>query len=459
MRATVVSAFLTVTLILCGCAVQPAAFDAMTRVPVHQRAQADRQLVVTIRESESILSARAGTTPKAYGNNGPYRPSPYARKITDELAREYGLTWIAEWRIEVLGVHCVVFSAKDREAQARVLSLLRKDKRVESAQPMNIFHTASDAVSGYNDPYFRLQHQVEAVRIPQAHRWSRGRGVRVAVIDTGADLNHPELVGRIRLARNFVDDDDKAFRSDMHGTAVAGLIAAAANNGLGIVGVAPEVELLVLKACWHTAPGEGAVCNTLTLAEALAYAIEHNAAVINLSLGGPEDPLLRRLVEIALRRGTIVIGAEATQKAFNQAFPVAIPGVLAVADGDAWQAEHQRARIAAPGREVLTLMPFGKYDYVSGASISSAMVSGIVALLLEKNPGLPPDEVENLLERTASTSLLTASASKLVNACNAVASIVQAERCEEPVMHSAQSLRFIPRAVRGLPEDHDTGDR
>src|SRR5258705_9176099 len=139
-----------------------------------------------------------------------------------------------------------------------------------------------------------------------------GRGIRVAVIDTGGDRSHPDLRGRIDTARNFVSDDAR-FDSDIHGTAVAGIIAANADNGIGIVGLAPDAGLLVLKACWqHAIDDVRAQCNTFTLAKALTFAIDQRADIINMSLGGPNDPLLGLLIEIALTRGIIIVAAQDT---------------------------------------------------------------------------------------------------------------------------------------------------
>jgi subtilisin family serine protease len=422
---------LTVLAALCGCAGRPLVFNSATRIPAVATQDAARQLVVTIRDGVPSLEASPGGTPKSYGSSPQYRPSAYARRISDEIAREYGLTWVAEWRIDVLDVHCVVFRAKDADEQRKVLQRLTADQRIESVQPMNEFGTTTGGAQ-YNDPYFPLQSHVEAMRVPEAHRWARGRGVKVAVIDTGVDLDHPDLIGRIRLARNFVDDDETKFSADPHGTAVTGVIAAAVNNGRGIVGVAPEVQILALKACWHSEKRGSASCNTLTLAEAIAFALEARAAVINLSLTGPSDPLLTRLVEVAIGRGTVVVAAKPASAAGGGAFPVDIPGVLGVADADVSVAGEAGADIRAPGREILTLVPRGGYDYLSGVSLSSAMVSGVVALLLERNRALTPTAIESLLERTASRRQRPgAGAYVLVNACDAVASVAQAARCQE----------------------------
>jgi subtilisin family serine protease len=321
---------------------------------------------------------------------------------------------------------------------------------------MNMFATSSRA-SEYNDPYFALQKGVEEIHVPEAQRWSKGRGVTIAVIDTGVDTSHPELAGRVKLTRNFVDDDEQRFQMDRHGTAVAGVIAALTNNGQGIVGIAPGADLMVLKACWQEQVSAPAVCNTLTLAEALAFAIERRSRIINLSLTGPSDPLLTRLVGRAVDQGILVLGASVARPegaskianaptTFDAGFPLSVPGVIAVADADtvaratstsaagapalntvANVQPAQRPLLAAPGQEVLTLAPGGRYDYVSGASISTAMVSGVVALILERGQRMQAAEVRSLLERTGYTG--PDATLRIVDACDAVASLIRAQGC------------------------------
>jgi subtilisin family serine protease len=248
---------------------------------------------------------------------------------------------------------------------------------------------------------------------------------------------------------------------DRHGTAVAGVIAALTNNGQGIVGIAPAADLLALKACWQERIEAPAVCNTLTLAEALAFAIERRSRIINLSLTGPSDPLLTRLVGRAVDQGILVLGASVaksqgmmskvanTTTSFDAGFPLSVPGVIAVADADSVARASRtadaagtptlktvangptfaRPLLAAPGQEVLTLAPGGRYDYVSGASISTAMVSGVVALILERGQRLQAAEVRSLLERTGYTG--TDATLRIVDACDAVASLIRAEGCRQ----------------------------
>src|SRR5262249_45899039 len=157
-----------------------------------------------------------------------------------------------------------------------------------------------------------------------------GNGVRVAVIDTGVDAHHPDLAGQIAKQENFVDSAPATTSTDRHGTAVAGIIAAVGNNHQGIVGVAPGARLYSLKACWPEQPnGARAVCNTLTLAKALAAAIDVRAAVVNLSLAGPGDPLLARLVDFGAQRGMLFVGAMPPDSS-PRGFPTDIPAVIKV---------------------------------------------------------------------------------------------------------------------------------
>lgn len=333
-------------------------------------------------------------------------PAPPAiwSSVTRELAETYRLRALLSWTLASLGEQCVVYEVPGNRSVEDILRRLASDPRVESAQPILEFEVLAAKGEGYNDPYAYLQRSVQALHLAKAHRWSTGRGVRVAVIDTGVDLDHPDLQGRVVKANNFVDRSQQSFTSDIHGTAVAGVIAATTNNQVGIVGVAPQAEIYALKACWQKMPGtREAACDSYTLAKAIDFAIVQGAQILNFSLAGPHDPLLARLIGVALSRGIAVVAADAADG--SPSFPADLQGVIGVLGMD--EEGRQRARspargsLGAPGVDILSTVPRASYDFFSGSSFAAAQVSGIAALLLEREPGLKPPQLAALIRRTA----------------------------------------------------------
>jgi len=187
---------------------------------------------------------------------------------------------------------------------------------------------------------------------------------------------------------------------------MAGLIAAVANNKIGIVGIAPLARIEVFEACWQLKPNaDAAACNTFTLAKALAAALDARIPLINLSIAGPADPLLSALVQSGLKRGVIFVGSAADSA---DAFPTNINGVIGVANSD--DSQHAgAATLAAPATHVLTLLPDAQYDFESGTSVAAAEMTGVAALLLSANSRLTADSIVSLLKSTASAAPQTAS--------------------------------------------------
>ena len=342
-----------------------------------------------------------------YGNDYANAPGRSARRrVASALAHAHGLALHDEWPMPALGVDCFVLDAPDSASAAREALALAADPRVESAQAMQVFHalatrtpatTARDAPAtspraAPGDPLYAAQPAAVAWHLDELHAQSTGRGVRIAVIDSGVALDHPDLRGQVAIARNFVDDAGNV--AEAHGTAVAGIIAARAGNGAGIVGIAPQARLLALRACWQRDAGSAA-CSSFTLARALQFAIDARAQVLNLSLSGPDDGLLSRLLDVALQRGISVVGAVDAQ-ARDGGFPASHTGVLAV-DGLGRTAAPSTA-LHAPDAGIPAPLPDGGWGLVSGASFATAQVSGLAALLLQRRPGLAPSQLLALLE-------------------------------------------------------------
>ena len=396
-------------------------------LPLAARVHPESFVIVTVRNDSGPIVPRAGSTMRGYdGTTARYGAGSSARGAVEALANTHRLKEVSSWPIPQLGIHCVVFEVPRDQTARTVLDRLKHDARVESAQPLQSFATQS---SGYNDPYQDLQGSLATMGVIAAHRWSRGAGVRVAVIDTGVDTSHPDLSGRIAERRNFVDEDRWSFNHDRHGTAVAGVIAADSDNAVGIVGVAPEAKLYVYKACWQH--DTGASCNTFTLAKALVAAIDAGVQVVNLSLAGPEDPLLTRLVVAGQQHGIVFVGATPPAGAADEAaagvFPSSISGVLKVAAIEHHSADQ--ATLLAPGTEVLTLVPEGHYDFISGNSLATANVAGIVALLLARDRSMNTDRLHQLLLATARRAPDSDATEGGVNACAALAALLKQAPC------------------------------
>jgi subtilisin family serine protease len=339
--------------------------------------------VVTFANPQHSPPRPAGATGSHYGGDG-YLVGQGAMREAQRVAAAYSLRPVASWPIQLLSVHCVVFEITNGRPVAEVLAAMSKDSRVALAQPLQEFHTLSDATTApppYNDPLYDLQTNLGALGIARAHERAQGAGVRIALIDTAVDTTHPDLGGRIVRTHSFVPTPAHGSAA-RHGTAMAGVIAAVANNHVGIVGIAPRAQVEVFEACWQLAPTQdAAACNTFTLARALAAAIASSAPLVNLSVAGPADPLLTALVEAGLKRGVTFVGAAAGSDA---PFPTAISGVITAA---ASEEPPPPGALAAPARNVMTLRPGAEYDFTSGTSVATAEVTGVIALLLSASTG------------------------------------------------------------------------
>jgi subtilisin family serine protease len=416
--------------IACASPDRAAAAPPEVRTPAEVRTAPSQFIVVAVANPVTGRPAAVGGTAHGYGTTSNYRVSASAGKVIRDLASRFSLTLVSEWPIEQLQMHCVLFRIPPGTTREAVLQKLSADKRVLIAQPLNEFESATSASTrSFDDPYARLQANVSALDVAEAHIISRGTGVRVAVIDTGVDIEHPDLAGRTQMTRNYIDDDAREFRNDRHGTQVAGLIAAAANNGIGIVGVAPDVKLMVFKACWQPSPGSAGRCNSFTLAQALADALTARAQVINLSLVGPSDALLEALVEKATTTGVIVVGAVSGDPRLG--FPAKLPRVMPVAEAES-APENGTDILRAPARDIVTLVPNGHYDFASGSSLATAQVTGVIALLLARNQKLGAERLRELLSQSTSRHDTTRGPFLSVNACAALARVVRGAVCARP---------------------------
>ncbi|MDM3870258.1 S8 family serine peptidase [Porticoccus sp. W117] len=337
-----------------------------------------------------------------------YSSTLLVRRQVKEIARDYKLREEKGWLINSLSIYCVLLGVPNDLVLADVMQQLRNDARVESVQHMMSYSVQS---SPYNDPYFELQYENSREHIARLHREATGRGVRVMVIDTGADVSHPELKPQIKTVENFVDNNRQRFRADIHGTAIAGIIAAQPNNELGIVGLSPDADVSVLKACWQLGGSTSkAHCNSFTVASAISHAIDSKADIINMSLAGPQDPLIARLVAQALKQNILVVAADPGDAAIG--YPARLPGVIGVCRHPPESGDEGRLLIHLNSANVLTTAPDGGFDFFSGSSMSAAKVSAMAALMREKQPDLDPGQVVTNLQHMVPAEINTNNRSK-----------------------------------------------
>lgn len=354
-------------LIACAALWLAAAGAAWAQPAARAADDAERQVLVLLR-----LPAEHFRAGQAYGGGyGDGAAQAARQRIAARLARRHGLSMVTDWPMPLVGVDCFVMqvpAGRTAEATAEELAM---DRAVAWAEPMQVYR----ALAAPNDPLFRLQPAASAWRLAELRGVATGRDVRVAVIDSAVDAAHPDLAGQVTARQDFVAGRPGA--AERHGTAVAGVIAAIADNQLGMAGVAPGARLMALRACWQRS-AEETVCDTLSLAKALHFAVERGAQVINLSLGGPPNVLLGRLIDVATARGVVVVGAVDPALA-GGGFPASHRGVVAVATEGGPPGSY-----AAPGRDVPTTQPGGGFGLVSGSSYAAAHVSGLHALMRER---------------------------------------------------------------------------
>lgn len=298
--------------------------------------------------------------------------------------------------LDALGIYAIWVP----EAQAdEIMGELSSLPEVRYVEP-NYTVTGQEVIP--NDPGFAFQYALVNIRAPQAWDITTGSSaVTIAIIDSGVDLSHPELAPKLLPGRDFVNGDWVAQDDNGHGTHVAGIAAAASNNGLGMAGVSWGARILPVKAL--NAFNSGTYAN---VAEGIKWATDQGAQVINLSLGGPNSSqTLEDAIAYAASRGVAIVAA-AGNTGGDILYPARYPAVIAVANTNA---ANQRVStsafgpeidLSAPGAGIYSLAIGGGYRYLGGTSMSAPHVSGALALLLSL-PGVSAGQARAYLETSA----------------------------------------------------------
>jgi len=269
------------------------------------------------------------------------------------------------------------------------------------------------AMGDPNDPFFAFQwalKQASDVDIDATDAWDTyagGSNITIAVIDSGVDLDHPDLQASIVPGYDFVNDDNMPDDDNSHGTHVAGIAAAVGNNGIGIAGVSWRASIMPLKIL-----NAGGVGNTFDMADAVHYAVDNGAQVINLSVGAQGTkwpcnwPEVDDAFNYAVNNGVLLVVAAGNGGQSNINCPGAYDQTMAV--GSTTSADQRssfsnygpRLDIAAPGSFIYSTFP-GGYGYNSGTSMATPHVAGLAALLWSLAPSLTDDQIRDLIQNTA----------------------------------------------------------
>ncbi len=315
----------------------------------------------------------------------------------DELARRHGLVRLQSQDFPLLGATIGLFRITDRRTVETASRQFATDASVHWVQPnFRYFLQEQKAALTEGDP---AQYALAKLRLPQAHTLAHGANVTVAVIDSGVDVKHPELANAIADSFDALGSKEGPH---VHGTGIAGAIVSHAR----LMGSAPAARILAIRA-FAVAPN-GGESTSFVILKALDYAAAHGAQIVNMSFAGPNDALIERGISAAVAKGIVMVAAAGNAGAKSPPlYPAANRSVIAVGATDAqdrlFAASNRGGHIAvsAPGVDIFLPAPDEKYQMASGTSFSAAYISGLAALLLERNPALKPDEVRAILMKTA----------------------------------------------------------
>ena len=333
---------------------------------------------------EIIVEFSAGATPQAI----------------DQLARRFNLTQLESQGFPLIRSTFSRWRIPRGRSVPDLVGVIEDDRIVASAQPNYFYTLQEDAAKSDAATHGDAgQYVLGKLQIEQAHQVATGKDILVAVIDSQIDAKHPDLAGTIVTNVDELGGEDNPPE---HGTAIAGAIAAHGK----LLGIAPGVRLLAARAFDDT-PGRSKG-TSFAIYKSLQSAADGGARIVNMSFVGPADPALHRMLAAAYEKDMVLIAAAGNAGPDSAPlYPAADPDVIAVTASDSRDSLFKMANrgryiaVAAPGVEILALAPGDAYQIATGTSVAAAHVSGIAALLLERNPSLKPKEIRTIIMSTA----------------------------------------------------------
>lgn len=294
-----------------------------------------------------------------------------------------------------------------------VVKKLQKEEKVEYAQLNYKYEffgkSKNPQYLGPNDPQYSRQWAMPKINVQQGWSMTKANsGIIVAVLDSGVDVNHPDLKNRLVQGTNTVNPLKSARDDDGHGTHIAGIIGAANNNGIGVTGIAgiPGVRIMPVKV-FDSSGG-----SDISISDGIIWAADHGAKVMNMSFGSYfRSDVLNDAIDYAYNKGIVMVAAAGNWASQDISYPAALSKVIAVSATDKndqladFSSYGPQIDISAPGKGIYSTYwdqyKGSTYTELSGTSMASPMVAGLAALILAKNPKLTSDEVRQIIEVSA----------------------------------------------------------
>ncbi len=309
--------------------------------------------------------------------------------------------------------HNYVFRSKTMEA--RQLMQYFNNWNVHYSEPHFLYLTNETAspltpvdpkVITPNDTLYS-RYQWNLPNIDTERGWALNKGasdVIVGVVDTGVDMDHADLQGRLAPGYNFIDRGSRPMDDVGHGTHVSGVISANVNNGIGIAGMNWFGKIMPVKVLDSSGTG-----NTYSVAEGIIWAADHGAKVINMSLGNYANAqFLHDAIRYAFDKDVVLIAASGNDNSSEPGYPAAYPEVLAVAATDSQKKKKASFSnygdyigVSAPGVNIASTYPHNQYAALSGTSMASPHVTALAALIRAANPDLKNTEVMEVIRQSA----------------------------------------------------------
>ena len=329
-----------------------------------------------------------------------------------DVARARGLALVADMAIPGKGLASVL-STGGRSVDA-VVAELASDPAVEYAEPNYVVTLANEgsvAAVSVNDPKTAGQYSLDRMRVRDAWSLSKGGSNVIAVLDTGVQPDHRDLQGRVLPGHDFVNSDSNAADDNGHGTWVAGIIAANANDGYGIAGISWTDKILPVKIMNSSGTG-----STTNLTSGIVWAADKGATVINMSVGGfPYSRYVEDAVNYAWSKGAVLVGAAGNNNRREDFYPASYANVISVSatqpqdEFSHWSSYGPKVEVSAPGSSVQTTnctasscpnRGWGDHTYISGTSFATPNVAGVVALIKARYPSYTPSQIVSRLYST-----------------------------------------------------------